>query len=72
MMSEPAIAAPTPQAVPQIDVAEQTTLVQVSETCPRAAVSGYTSDDSLVDALGCACALCNPNREQASTPPIQN
>lgn len=32
---------------------------------------GYTSDDSLTDALGCLCALCNPNRDRPTTAPIQ-
>lgn len=35
------------------------------------ATLGFTSDDSLRDALGCGCALCNTNRDRATTPPIQ-
>ncbi|NEO85571.1 MAG: hypothetical protein F6J87_15175 [Spirulina sp. SIO3F2] len=70
LFTQPALAAPD---APQVALAGHNSgaIAQVQSDCLATAHLGYTSDESLTDALGCACALCNPNRERPTTAPIQ-
>ncbi|MGB0564157.1 MAG: hypothetical protein ACPGVO_20500 [Spirulinaceae cyanobacterium] len=73
LLNQPAIAAPdAPQDLQAaLTGNDNLAIAQVQSDCLGTATMGYTSDDSLSDALGCACTLCNVNRERTTTPPIQ-
>ncbi|MEM8642440.1 MAG: hypothetical protein AAGG51_27025 [Cyanobacteria bacterium P01_G01_bin.54] len=73
LFNQPALAASDASSTAQATLTGDATaaIVQVQSDDFDTPALGYTSDESLSDALGCVCALCNPNRDRPTTPPIQ-